>query len=126
MRVKVSVDINTAEIMRLRGLGGDHRAQQHLASEVKRLSDPYVPKQSGHLKNSAVVAPDGSALTYQGPYAHYQYKGDVMAGRAPKQYTGDKLQHSGAPMRGPQWVNRMMADKKTELENNLAAYLRRG
>ena len=121
--VKVKVDINTARIMKQRGLGGDHRAQVFLASEVKRLSDKYVPMQQGHLKNQAVVASDGSTLTYTQPYAHYQYYGEVMAGRAPKKYTGKKLTYHGAPMRGPRWDKRMMADKSGEVVNNLKEYI---
>lgn len=121
--MKVTVDINTAKIMRERGLGGDNRAQLYLASEVKRLSDPYVPMQSGVLKNTAVIAADGSSITYVQPYAHYQYYGKVMAGRAPKQYTGDDLTYSGAPMRGAQWDKRMMADKSKELVSNLEKFI---
>lgn len=125
MKVTVKVDVDTAAIMRRRGLGGDNRAQVYLASEVKRLSDPYVPMQQGLLKNMAVVAPDGSTLTYTQPYAHYQYYGEAMAGRAPKQYTGKPLTYHGAPMRGKQWDKRMMADKSDDLTKNLKTYIGR-
>lgn len=123
MKVTVKVDINTAKIMQARGLGGDNRARVYLASEVKRLSDPYVPMQQGFLKNQAVVSSDGSTLTYTQPYAHYQYKGEVMAGRAPKKYTGAKLTYNGGPMRGPQWDKRMMADKSEEIVKNLEKFI---
>lgn len=123
--MKIKVDINTAQIMKKRGLGGDHRARKYLASEVKRLCDPYVPMQQGTLKNTAVVADDGSSVTYVQPYAHYQYYGEAMAGRAPKQYTGKPLDYHGAPMRGPNWDKRMMADKSEELVNNLKNYIGR-
>ncbi|MBO7342109.1 MAG: capsid protein [Clostridia bacterium] len=125
MKVTVKVDVDTAAIMRRRGLGGDNRAQVYLASEVKRLSDPYVPMQQGLLKNMAVVASDGSTLTYTQPYAHYQYYGEAMAGRAPKQYTGKPLTYHGAPMRGKQWDKRMMADKSDDLTKNLKTYIGR-
>lgn len=125
MKVTVKVDVDTAAIMRARGLGGDNRAQVYLASEVKRLSDPYVPMQQGLLKNQAVVASDGSTLTYTQPYAHYQYYGEAMAGRAPKQYTGKPLTYHGAPMRGKQWDKRMMADKSDDLTKNLKTYIGR-
>ena len=125
MKVTVKVDVDTAAIMRRRGLGGDNRAQVYLASEVKRLSDPYVPMQQGLLKNQAVVASDGSTLTYTQPYAHYQYYGEAMAGRAPKQYTGKPLTYHGAPMRGKQWDKRMMADKSDDLTKNLKTYIGR-
>lgn len=121
--MKITVDINTSKILRERGLGGDNRAQVFLASEVKRLSDPYVPMQSGNLKNQAVIASDGSSITYTQPYAHYQYYGEVMAGRAPKHYTGDKLTYSGGGMRGPRWDERMKADKSKELVDSLEKFI---
>lgn len=123
MKVSVKVDLNTAKIMKQRGLGGDHRAQVFLASEVKRLSDPYVPMQQGLLKNRADISSDGSTLTYTQPYAHYQYYGEAMAGRAPKKYTGKGLTYHGAPMRGPRWDKRMMADKSGEVVKNLKTYI---
>ena len=126
MKVTVKVDINTAKIMRQRGMGGDHGAQRFLASEVQRLCDPYVPMQQGMLKNQNIIAQDGSSITYTQPYAHYQYYGQAMAGRAPKKYTGNELNYHGAPMRGKEWDKRMMADKREEVERNLEAYIRRG
>ena len=124
--MKITVDIDTAKILKERGLGGDNRAQVYLASEVKRLCDPYVPFQNGPLKDTAQVAPDGSSVTYIQPYAHYQYYGEVMAGRAPKKYTGAKLTYSGGGMRGPEWDKRMMADKSQELVSNLEKFIGKG
>ena len=125
MSVKVKVDIPTAKILKARGLGSDTGARKYLASEVKRLCDPYVPMQQGMLKNLVTIAADGSQLVYTQPYAHYQYYGKVMAGRAPKHYTGDDLTYHGAPMRGPQWEKRMLADKSKDLENSLDAYIKK-
>lgn len=121
--MKIKVDINTAKIMKQRGLGGDNRAQIFLASEVKRLSDPYVPMQQGHLKNNAVIASDGSTLTYTQPYAHYQYYGEAMAGRAPKHYTGKALTYSGGGLRGPNWDKRMLIDRGDDLTQSLATFV---
>lgn len=125
MSVKVKVDIPTAKILKSRGLGSDTGARKFLASEVKRLSDPYVPMQQGALKNITTIAADGSQLVYTQPYAHYQYYGQVMGGRAPKHYTGDALSYHGAPMRGPNWDKRMLADKSGDLENSLDAFIRK-
>lgn len=125
MSVKVKVDINTAKILKSRGLGSDNSVRKYLASEVKRFCDPYVPMQQGLLKNQTTIAPDGSQLIYTQPYAHYQYYGKVMAGRAPKQYTGDDLTYHGAPMRGAQWEKRMLADKSKEIEQSLDTYIKK-
>ena len=138
MQIKVKVNINTAKIMQQRGMGSSKAVQKYVASEVQRLCDPYVPMSSGagaHMKNQSVIGKDGSSLVYPGPYAHYQYVGKVMgpnyqdkegnwhSGKAPKHYTGDDLTYHGAPMRGPQWEKRMMADKKEELEHNVTAFI---
>ena len=124
--MKIKIDINTSKIMAAHGMGSSSKAQKFLASEVVRLSDPYVPMQQGMLKNQRTIASDGSQIVYTQPYAHYQYYGQVMAGRAPKKYTGDKLTYNGAPMRGARWTERMLPDKKHEIESNVEAYIRRG
>lgn len=118
--MKITANIDAAKILRSRGLGDSTKARMVIASEVARLSDPYVPMQQGVLKNSVQVAPDGSSITYPGPYAHYQYHGEVMAGRAPKHYTGQKIDYHGAPMRGPQWEKRMLIDHKQDIADAVA------
>lgn len=123
MSVKVTVNFDPVTILKVRGLGSSNGARKFLASEVWRLCDPYVPMQSGMLKNNATIALDGSSLIYNQPYAHYQYYGKVMAGRAPKDYTGADLTYNGAPMRGAQWDKRMLADRKQDLENSVATYI---
>lgn len=124
--MSVKVNLPKAEILKRLGLGGTNKVQKYLASQVKRLCDPYVPMQQGTLKNNATVAGDGSNIVYTQPYAHYQYHGKVMAGRAPKHYTGDDLTYHGAPMRGPQWDKRMLADKSKDLERSIDAYIKKG
>lgn len=57
--------------------------QQFIANEVARLSDPYVPMQSGNLKNHRIIANDGSTITYPGPYAHYHWAGEIYGPNIP-------------------------------------------
>jgi len=123
--MKVKVNIDPAAVLRKRGLGDSTKAKKYLAATVKRLCDPYVPLRQGTLKNTAKVTESGGrvALTYPGPYAHYQYHGEVMAGRAPKHYTGRAIDYSGGPMRGKEWGRRMMADRGDEVIDALADYL---
>lgn len=132
--MNVKVDINVSKILKSRGLGSDNRARKYLASQVQKFSDPYVPMNVGNLKNRVVIAEDGSTLTYTSPYAHYQYYGKVMgpnytngerfwSGKAPKEYTGEKLTYHGAPMRGARWVERMLADKRNDLAKSVEAYI---
>lgn len=123
MKLKVSIDAE--KIMRKRGLGSSKQAMKLFANEVKRLCDPYVPMQQGILKNSAQVVERGECIEilYNQPYAHYQYYGEIMAGRAPKSYTGKPINHHGAPMRGKEWDKRMMADRGDEAIKALADYV---
>ncbi|HBF64742.1 MAG TPA: hypothetical protein DDW34_02060 [Clostridium sp.] len=121
----IKVDVNPAAILRKMGLGGSKEAQQYLASEVERLNRPYVPMSSGsgaHMVNQVQVTED--AVIYPGPYAHYQYVGEVMDGRAPKQYTGREIEYSDGPMRGKQWDKRMLADHGQEIEKGLENYIK--
>lgn len=124
--MKIKVDFNAKKILAERGLGASNEVQKYLASEVKRLSDPYVPMQQGMLKNNAQIASDGSSIVYTKPYAHYHYYGKVMAGRAPKHYTDDDLTYNGAPMRGARWTERMMIDRKEDIEKGVEAFINRG
>lgn len=123
MSLKVTVDFDPVTILKVRGLGKSDGARKHLASEVARLCDPYVPMEQGMLKNRYTIAHDGSQLTYTQPYAHYQYVGQAMGGRAPKSYTGAELRYSGAPMRGAQWDKRMLADRKQDLVRSVDDYI---
>ena len=74
---------------------------------------------SKHPDENLLIVQMGTALTadsiiYPGPYAHYQYVGEGMAGRAPKHYTGQPLTYHGGALRGKQWDKRMMADRSPE------------
>lgn len=125
MKIK-SVNITPSKILKKHGLGGDNRARKYLATSVAKYCDPYVPMSGGsgaHMKNQKKIAPDGSTVTYPGPYAHYQYVGEAMAGTPPKHYTGKPLQYHGAPMRGREWDKRMLADRGKDLVRDFAAYL---
>ena len=123
MKIQLSSTFSAKKALERRGMGRSNGLQKYLAARVRLRCDPYVPKDWGTLKNTAQIAQDGSSITYAQPYAHYQYVGMAMAGRAPKHYTGKALQHQGAPMRGPRWDQRMMADHREDLEADVAAYL---
>lgn len=138
MNIKVISSVNVSAILYNRGMGKSTDLQKHIAAKVRLLCDPYVPKQDGPLKNTAQITQDGSAIVYNQPYAHYQYLGLVMgpnvltekgwrsmAGKGEKYYTGADIQYDGAPMRGPHWEKRMMADHREDIEEAVAAYLRR-
>lgn len=139
MKIKVKIAIDPAKIMESRGMGKSNGLQKHLAARVVEFCDPYTPKKSGILKNTPHISSDGSKITYPGPYAHYQYVGEVygpnvltekgwrsMAKKDEKKPTGRKLSYHEGPMRGPQWEKRMLADHRKDLEQDCAAYINGG
>jgi len=144
LQVRIKPDIDTAKILKSRGLGASHDATVHIAGVIRQLCDPYVPMDQGTLKNTAQVidAAGEVYILYGQPYAHYQYTGEVYGPNIPirdkatgevigwysnphiqKQPTGRELTYSGAPMRGKQWDKRMMADRGDDVRRALARYV---
>lgn len=96
-----------------RGLEAKGKVQRFIDSEVLRCSDPYVPLDTGKLKQSGITGTTvGSGnVVYNSPYARYQYYGKLMVGPAPRTLTNTDLQyHSGDSRRGAFWFERMKAD----------------
>ena len=108
---KVSVRMEWAE-----GFGPDwtkhlQGVQAMFDTEVMRLTDPYVPMDTGMLKNTAKMASEigTGELVYATPYASAQY------------YRPGRAGSSTGALRGPYWGERMKAD---HLEH-LAAFVRK-
>lgn len=125
----VVFNMDGAETMlRKRGLEKDGRIQRMFTVRCAAEMDPYVPMQQGPLKNTRIITPD--SVTYNMPYARFQYYGKVMVGeksRSAYAKLGERkvvidkdLQHHGAPKRGPFWDKRMWADKKYKIVNDVA------
>lgn len=81
-------------------------AQKFVDSEVLRLSDPYVPMQTGTMKRSGIsgTVVGSGEVRYQTPYVRRQY----YNGRSPG--TSNR-----GPLRGRLWFERMKADHKDEI-----------
>lgn len=125
MKVNVKVNIDCKKILQSRGLDKNGAAARHLANLVAKHSDKRVPFQAGHLKNQhTITVQNGAAiLEYTQPYAHYQYHGQVMAGRAPKHYIGKPLTYHEAPTRGSKWDVRTMQADGSKIVADFAAYV---
>lgn len=94
---RINID-EYGRIIEKRGLEENGRAQQILDSEVLRLCDPYVPFDTGMLRDSGMLATEiGSGIVrYNTPYARHQYY-----------HNSGLLQHG---LRGKLWFERMKAD----------------
>lgn len=81
------------------------RAQKFVDSEVLRLSEPYIPLQTGMLVKSGILGTEiGSGMVeWIAPYAKPQY----YSPRKPGSETG--------PLRGPHWFERGKAVWKRDV-----------
>ena len=87
-----------------RGLEVQGRVQQFIDSEVLRLTDPYVPKDRGILKESGTqhTKIGSGKVIYRTPYAR-------------RMYYNPQYNFQGAPMRGAYWFERFKANHRDEV-----------
>lgn len=76
-------------------------AQMFVDSEVLRLSDKYIPFQTGMLKKSGTLGTviGSGEVVWAAPYARGQYY-----------YTSDSRSYDPLGLRGGHWFERMKAD----------------
>lgn len=94
------VRFNLDDCIKALGLDEMGRVQTFVTEEVKRLSEPYVPfdivgrtQFPGQLKNSVDV--QGTDVVWHTPYAR-------------RLYYHPEYNFQGSPMRGGNWVDRML------------------
>lgn len=73
--LNVEVDMDTAKILKRLNLEEGGKVQQVIDSEVLRMNDPYVPKDTGQLIRSGIqnTKIGSGEVVYQTPYARRQY-----------------------------------------------------
>jgi len=124
------------QILAERGLLPGGAVQKCIDSAVIRYCEPYTPYDTGTLAHSPNTATDigSGVIVYPGPYARYQYYGNVMGPNIPikqggevvgffsppnreKHLTGAKLQYNTEvhPLAGSFWFERAMADHKKDI-----------
>lgn len=118
---------------------GGKRTLLFMASEAKRLMDPYVPARNLVLaKNVKTYVEGGSGIVhYLSPYARYQHEGLLMVSRITgspfakkgesKVLTSRRLNHSGArhPLATAEWDKAMMAAKGEAYVRSVENYVKR-
>ena len=122
---------------------GGREGMEFLASEAERLMDPYVPADSLMLAQNVRISADEEkgSVTYQSPYAHYQYGGEVYGPNYPimddrevmgwysppfKTPTGQKLQYSTFrhPLATSHWDRAMLTARTQDLLRSYENYLK--
>lgn len=121
---------------------GGKKINLFFANECRRLMDPYVPANNLILSQNVTVTADNDSgyVTYNSPYAHYQYTGEVygpsipiyengeVAGfwSPPEKYpTGRKLQYNTFrhPLATDHWDKAMMTARSGDLEASVERFL---
>ena len=131
MNFNVKVKMNsTSKILKDHGLENDGPAERFLRDTVDRFCDPYIPMNSGTLKNTKTY-PNNHSIKYTSPYAHYMYKGKKAVGASrPKgvkrTISNSPLKYQGAPKRGAEWDKRMKNDRKKDIERDLTRFIKGG
>lgn len=99
MKAKFDI-LATQVLLQSRGLEVKGEVQKFIDSEVLRLTEPYVPLDTGALKQSGIQHTKiGSGnVIYRTPYARKQY-----------------FANKGSGLRGKQWFSRMKANHKEQI-----------
>ena len=104
MATKIRLEMDPADqILLKRKLNKNGEGQRFFTHQVRDLSDPYVPKLNGPLKNTAQELVD--RIEYIQPYARRQY-----------------YENNGTGLRGKEWDKRMWADRGKEIVDATAEY----
>lgn len=104
MATKVTINLDpTEKILTKRNLNKNGTAQRFFTSEVRRISDAYVPFDNGPLKNTAVESVD--KITYVQPYSRKQY-----------------YENKGKGLRGKLWDKRMWSDRGKDITQAVAKF----
>lgn len=105
MPTKIKINIDPTDKIKLkRNLGNNGPAQKLFTSEVARLSDPYVPMETGVMKNTRIIGND--KVTYPQVYSRKQWN-----------------ENKGKGLRGKMWCLRMWADRGKEVVNTIAKFV---
>ena len=96
----------TSDIKANLGIEPNGRVQKFFTNTCYRYMDKYVPKDTGILRENVTI--NSNSITYEQPYAHAQYVGEVNGGTVVNYTT---------PGTGPYWDERM---KSADMQNVVA------
>lgn len=131
MRINVVTTMLPFEtILKKHGLDDNGRVTIFLRNEVERFCDPYIPMDTGTLKNTKYY-PNIRSIKYISRYALYMYKGKKAVGPSrPKgvkrTISNQSLKYQGAPKRGAEWDKRMVNDRIHDIERDLENFINKG
>lgn len=141
MKISVELAAVNVNVQRLHDKVMNDRAfWTYAATEWHRLYKPYVPFESGALRDTVIIRP--KEIEHTAPYAHYQYTGQVYGPNYPiyqngvhtgfysppnrkKKPTGKSLKYKN-PKASKEWDKKAEATQKHKLISSLQSYIDSG
>ena len=102
----------TSEIKARLGLEPNGIVQKFFTNTCYKHMDKYVPYREGNLRTNVDIQDD--SITYESPYAHYQYKGISKSGK-PLNYR--------TPGTGSYWDKRMVSAEIQDVVKEVQDYI---
>lgn len=104
----------TSQIKARLGIQPNGRVQKFFTNTCYKHMDKYVPMSEGNLRTIVDIQSD--SITYESPYAQYQYKGMREDGSRPvRNYT--------TPGTGPYWDKRMVSAEMQDVVKEVQDYI---
>lgn len=104
----------TSEIKARLGIEPNGRVQKFFTNTCYKHMDKYVPMDEGNLRSNVSINND--SITYESPYARYQYYGIREDGtHEVKNYT--------TPGTGPYWDKRMVSAEMEDIVREVQNYI---
>lgn len=97
------------------GIEPNGRVQKFFTNTCYRYMDKYVPKDTGVLRENVTI--ESNRITYEQPYAHAQYIGEVNGGQVVNYTT---------PGTGPYWDKRMVSAEIQDVVAEVQNYVNKG
>jgi len=96
------------------GIEPNGRVQRFFTNTCYKHMDKYVPMDIGNLRTIVSIRPDN--ITYESPYARYQYYGVRQDGT-------HEVRHYTTPGTGPYWDKRMWSAEGQNVIEELQNYI---
>lgn len=104
----------TSEIKARLGIEPNGRVQKFFTNTCYKHMDKFVPKDEGNLRTIVDIQSD--TITYEMPYAKYQYYGIRNDGTRP-------VQNYTTPGTGPYWDRRMVSAEMQDIVREVQNYI---
>ena len=111
----MSVKMKPVSVIKARlGIDPNGRVMKFFANSCYKHMDKYVPMDEGNLRTNVDIQP--TQITYESPYARYQYYGMRDDGTR-------QVQNYTTPGTGPYWDKRMVSAEMQDVIKEVQDYV---